>query len=247
MDSQVFFQENAYRHINGVPELQRCQIEKISENIVKHFIPDALLTPIPYDIESLMETGFNLTLEYQNLQPDGAILGETIFKQGVRDIYKMEETLKCEQILVKEGTVLIDDSLLENREARLRFTLAHELGHWIFHQSFYGTTEKRACRSYRRQRIYTSHYQVKSPVEWTEWQADTFAAAILIPRPTLRESLRQFLKQNNLSWRKLSDFSDNRSRENYTEFLKTIAQKYGVSKETARIRMNKLCGIHFPN
>ncbi len=247
MESQVFFNESAYSHINGVPVLCRYQIEELSERIIKHVIPDALSIPIPCDIENLMETHFNLTLDYQNLQPDGAILGETVFKKGVRDIYRVEETLKQDQILVREGTVLVDDSLSNNMETRLRFTLAHELGHWILHQRFYGTTENRACRSYRRQHIYTSHHQVKSPVEWTEWQADTFASAILVPRPALRQSLRTFLAQNGLSWPKLSDFSDNKNRENYNDFLKIIAKEYGVSKETARIRMNKLCGIHFPN
>lgn len=247
MDSQDFFQESAYRHIDGVPELRRIQIEEISENVIKRFIPDALFTPIPCDIENLMEKHFNLTLEYQTLQPDGAILGETIFIKGVRDIYRAEETFEHEQIIVKAGTVLIDDSLSEKMETRLRFTLAHELGHWILHQHFYRMTENRACRSYRGQRTYTSHHQVKSPIEWTEWQADTFASAILIPRPALRESLRKFLVQNKLSWRKISDFSDNRNREKYTDFLAIIAKEYGVSKEAARIRMNKLCGIHYPN
>ncbi len=39
---------------------------------------------------------------------------------------------------LKKGTIIIDNSLLKkNQLARGRFTLCHELGHWILHRHIY--------------------------------------------------------------------------------------------------------------
>lgn len=242
MDNKILTELQNTGYSGGVPVLKREQIETIAE--IVNGTQDNRIVPI--DIERVMEKDFNLTLDFQSLHPEGIILGETIFYQCCREVFHYEGSVKKELISVHEGTVLIEEGL-PMMEARYRFTLAHELGHWVLHQNFYNTTTNRACRSYRKQQIISSHYQAKSPIEWTEWQADTFAGAILMPRSAMRESLKQFLKDNALSWKELSNFSDNRSREYYVDFLADVARTYKVSKEAARIRMNKLCRMSFPD
>ena len=53
-----------------------------------------------------MENGFRLVFDYQNLQPDGEILGETIFVPGYRDVFHSEKmSFIKDSIAVNKGTV----------------------------------------------------------------------------------------------------------------------------------------------
>lgn len=235
---------------NDVPVLTRREIDSISEEILKQNMPEALTNEKPVNIEHLIENNFNLCLDFHSIYPDGSILGETVFRDGYREVYdfdKASDPIKPKYICVKKGTIIIDEGMATHMESRTAFTEAHELGHWFLHNRFYSSNTERACRSFSKQKIYFPHWNTMTPIEWTEWQANAFAAAILLPRQTLRTTLSIFLEKHGLGWKKLSDFSIHKSRELYNEFLHTVANTYQVSFETARIRMNKLCAIRYPN
>lgn len=238
--------DNKVKYVGDVPVLTRNQIDTAAQKILELYTPNRGKSQTPIDVEFLIEQVFNLTLDYQTLQPDGSILGETIFQDGVREVFDID-TFDSGYIQVKAGTIILDASMSEMMDTRTLFTEAHELGHCLLHNLFYSSTTNRACRSHLSQRLYFPHYQAKSPIEWTEWQANTFAAAILLPRPALRATLRDFLNENHLSWKELSNFNDYKNRVKYVELLERISKTYCVSRETARLRMNKLCCIRFPN
>lgn len=238
--------DNKVRYAGDVPVLTRCQIDTAAQRILEQYTPGMGKSQAPTDVEFLIEQVFGLTLDYQTIQPDGAILGETIFQDGIREVFNAD-TFDPSYIQVKAGTIILDASMSEMMDTRTLFTEAHELGHSLFHHLFYSSTTNRACRSHLSQRLYFPHYQAKSPIEWTEWQANTFAAAILLPRPALRATLRDFLNENHLSWKELSNFNEYKNRVKYVELLEKISKIYCVSRETARLRMNKLCCIRFPN
>ena len=235
---------------SGVPILTRVEIEHISESILSKYMPDALITQKPVDIEELVENKAKLRVDYQLLCPDGSILGETIFVDGYREVYGVDDAsgfTKKQCIAVEKGTIILDSNLVDHEICRTNFTEAHEFGHCTLHSLFYGSNEKRACRSHRKQVLYFPHREAMTPIQWTEWQANTFAAALLLPRPALRTTLQTFLKDNGLTWNKLKDFSLYENRIKYDKFLYFVAKTYEVSKETARLRMNKLCRIKYPN
>lgn len=234
------------KYSGDVPVLTRCQIDTAAQKILEQYTSDRGENQNSTDVDYLVEQVFGLTLDYQILQPDGSILGETIFQDGYRTVFDLD-TFDTSLIQVKPGTIILDATMSEEINTRTLFTEAHELGHWLMHYLFYSATTNRACRSHITQRLFFPHYQAKSPIEWTEWQANTFAAAILLPRSALRSTLRDFLSENHLSWKGLSDFREYRNRVKYVELLERIGKIYCVSRETARIRMNKLCDIHFPN
>ena len=52
-----------------------------------------------------------------------------------------------------------------------------------------------------------------------------------------------FLKNEGLSWSKLTDFDDYESRKKYVELLHLISEDFYVSLETARLRLKRLIGI----
>ena len=238
--------DNNINYIGDVPVLSRDQIDTAAQRILEQYTPDKGYSQTQTDIDFLVEHVFELTLDFQTLQPDGSILGETIFQDGYREVFS-DESFTPTLIHVKTGTIILDAFMSEKMDTRYLFTEAHELGHSLFHNRFYSSTENRACRSHVYQRAYFPHHQAKSPIEWTEWQANAFAAAILLPRPALRATLRDFLKENHLSWRELSNFNEYKNRLKYIELLERISKIYCVSRETARLRMNKLCRIRYPN
>lgn len=101
-------------------------------------------SPAAIPIEDIIEAQ-GLVLEYQYLRNNGRVLGETIFDDGLTAIYDWENH-RYDLLPVKGGTILIDCSLCEEEAStgRLRFTCAHELGHWLLHKKqFSGTGETR--------------------------------------------------------------------------------------------------------
>lgn len=121
-----------------VPKYRLDAIETIGRKILQEYDP-ALLDgpPQAVPIETMIETKFNLTLEYHCLRKNGSILGETIFDDGAAILYDLAEK-RYRLIAVKAGTILIDERLCMDRLlGRLRFTCAHELSHWVLHQKLY--------------------------------------------------------------------------------------------------------------
>lgn len=122
----------------SVPKYRLDAIETIGRKILQEYDP-ALLDgpPQAVPIETIIETKFDLTLEYHCLRKNGSILGETIFDEGAAILYDQDEK-RYRLIAVKAGTILVEERLCVDRLlGRLRFTCAHELGHWVLHQKLY--------------------------------------------------------------------------------------------------------------
>lgn len=125
----------------SVPKYRLDAIETIGRKILQEYDP-ALLDgpPQAVPIETIIETKFDLTLEYHCLRKNGSILGETIFDEGAAILYDQDEK-RYRLIAVKAGTILVEERLCVDRLlGRLRFTCAHELGHWVLHQKLYSGT-----------------------------------------------------------------------------------------------------------
>ncbi len=124
-------------------------LERIARDVITAYDPRLYYgSPVAIPIEDIIEAQ-GLVLEYQYLRNNGRVLGETIFDDGLTAIYDRENH-RYDLLPVKGGTILIDCSLCEEEAStgRLRFTCAHELGHWLLHKKqFSGTGENAALRS----------------------------------------------------------------------------------------------------
>jgi Zn-dependent peptidase ImmA (M78 family) len=93
--------------------------------------------------------------------------------------------------------ICIDSEIYQNRrmESRLRFTYAHEVGHWVLHQK-----EIQACAF--RNPIDWIHFRedfLEEDLNWFEYHAYEFAGRLLVPREklvseidALRNKIRQY-------------------------------------------------------
>ena len=135
--------------------------------------------PQAIPIETIIETKFNLTLEYHTLRKNGSVLGETIFDDGAAILYDRTER-QYRLIAVKAGTILIDERLCIDRLlGRMRFTCAHELGHWVLHQKLYSGTGDVAA--------YDGKTSSDESCGFIERQADALATALLMPIPQVKK------------------------------------------------------------
>ena len=99
--------------------------------------------PRAIPIEDIIERGYGISIEYHHLRKNMTTLGQMIFDGGHVPVYDMESQ-SYTLINVPPNTMLIDIRLTENKryENRLRFTMAHELAHYILHKSYFTDNEQ---------------------------------------------------------------------------------------------------------
>ena len=150
--------------MDSVRWMPKKEIAFVASHLVERyedFTGTAVLPPVA--LEDIVERFLEITLEYADLKalldvPD--ILGAT---------------------WVNERKIIIDESLLDDdQHGRMFFTLAHEVGHWCIHRKgFFGPAAPRdscpeiVCRE--------SGARARG-----EWQADYFAASLLMPEMLVR-------------------------------------------------------------
>lgn len=150
------------------PFLKRRDLEAIALQLIyDHGKKFGAISRPPIPVDEIVDSHLNIYLRYIDLNPGKStkvVLGEL-------DVVKKE--------------LRVDDSLdpcdHPEKEGRCRFTLAHEVGHWQIHRpliivereqpTLFGqsTVEPIVCRTTSR----------KDPIEW---QADTFAGYLLMPK-----------------------------------------------------------------
>ncbi|NLE59239.1 MAG: ImmA/IrrE family metallo-endopeptidase [Planctomycetes bacterium] len=164
-----------------VPYPTKKQIEKEAALLLDEYDErHGRIVGPPIPIDEIVELHLGLTLEVKDMR--------RLFRFG--DVHG---ALWMEQRVVGIDRSL-DPAVHPNKRGRYHFTLAHEAGHWRLHRRYYVANPYRGelftdntplpahvCRS----------SEVKKPVEW---QADFFAAAILMPRPMVRTAWESWCK-----------------------------------------------------
>ena len=103
------------------------------------------------------------------------------------------------------GKIFINQSLMgkKNSVGRYRFTMAHEIGHWILHQDILnGSYSKEVIHSLFRQGAVISINDGrtilcrKGDTSGAEWQANKFAAYLLMPSHLLIPAFESLKKKH---------------------------------------------------
>lgn len=225
------------RKRKNVPILSKKDIDFHAERYVDDFDSRILQKPQPLDIDRFAEQYLNLILDYQFLSCDGRYLGMTVFNDTNKiPVYIPEEDL-ADYIHADPGTIIIDNQLLvPGQEHRYRFTLGHECGHWIYHRAYFGfdpyqmclfemSTPYINCREINRNYLHT-HKQGWDSVQWIEWQADQFAAGILMPASSVRSLFQRSISSN--------------SYLDICHAAKSVSNLYDVSEQAAYLRLRNL-------
>ena len=121
--------------------------------------------PIP--VEDIIERSLGLRLLYEDLEKvlgSNDVLGATF---------------------VESRVISVNERLFEHSsEGRLVFTCAHEVGHWVLHRRYVDVQGRRS----KGKAIVCRLSHAKAPIEW---QADYFAACLLMPEKETREAFQK--------------------------------------------------------
>lgn len=229
---------------SDVPFLHEKQVEREAECLLQEFGQKfyAIVKP-PVPVDEIAELHLQLALEYMDLKaifPFADVHGAIWFEQGKIGI---EKTL--------------DPAVNPSRRGRYHFTLAHEIGHWRLHRQYFikNPAERMlfedgspkpdvVCRSSEGKKT-------------VEWQADAFAALLLMPRKLIYAAWSEFRGGDDraVELRELhanqneqplyhrgrlataQEDLDNAVKE---RFCRPLAERFHVSGEAMRIRLEGL-------
>lgn len=225
---------------SGLPILRNSEIDTHAEEFLKDYNPLVLMNPQPINMEEFAEFYLNLIMDYTYLSHCGFILGRMIFQEIERvPVYFPEE--KCADYLYAErGTLLIDNTLLDDwKEYRLRSTIGHECGHWVFHSDYCtnagyrwnrGNTLGQEITGCKKADIEGStdigeKKRFVTDTDWLEHHAKYFSAAILMPKTPFINAATELMEGRN---------------QNNAALAGALSEIFQVSPSSVNIRLSQL-------
>lgn len=152
----------------SVPFKNREHLKKVAEGFLLRYHPNGT-HPVP--IEEIIE--FKLGLDIIPLA-------------GLHKAFDIDGFLAADR-----SSISIDEGVYQSRPGRYRFTLAHEVGHYMLHKELYFQHKFRTVEEWKR---FIANFPEKE-YSWFEWQAYEFAGLILVPGLHLEKRYRQHRKQ----------------------------------------------------
>ena len=208
-------------------------IERRAEGALRHFLPATLTRPTDTPVLQLA------------LAVKSAVGVDFVFDQPLGRNARGQHILGACQFSPRLA-VFIDPSLASDpSRPRFRFALAHELGHLSLHRKlsldFTSLDATQARIDDGRHDMRIGRKRLESTRDLLEWQANRYAAALLMPAATFAVGLRDV--QESIGVRRLGHMFVDDQPDNVAIFRKTLdslAALYRTSATAARIRLEQL-------
>jgi hypothetical protein len=203
--------------------LHRDAIESKAEQVISHFDPYARRknrSPI-YEVVRGLREQFNIRFYFDQ------DLG--LGKSGKKILGRFD--FRPRQIFVHK--VLPWDS------PRFRWTLCHEVGHLVLHRRLTASAISRDPAFVdTKEQLRFVRTGNRSEKAWIEWQANQFAAALLLPRAILQPAVTIIHRQLGIPRPGCIYLDDqHRNYRDYAETLRLLAERLNASKTMLRIRL----------
>lgn len=245
----------------GNPIIKDAVIQDYAERQLAEYKPQLLKEPGRIDALRFLEAYLGVNVDFQDIYyPEGSnsIAGATVFNRERVRVFDRER--KCiRAIEVPANTVLIDNKTMEiGKDAFARFTQLHEGGHACIHPSVFRKDPSQltlfdadelepssmvCCRENvlnftapkKSIRDFTAH-------DWREHHANTYAAAVAMPRPTFVPMAEKLIKDCGF-WQGVfiePDMIDLRYERALNKIVLQLALAYGTSKSAVKVHMRRL-------
>ncbi|MDO8515046.1 MAG: ImmA/IrrE family metallo-endopeptidase [bacterium] len=146
------------------PNFRLIDIENAADNFLKSYNPNFNL-PIP--IEEIVELKLNITI---------------VVVPGIKQLLGIDAFINSEF-----SQITIDERCYSNYPQRTRFSVAHEIGHFLLHKNWYEKFGPKTLDDY-----FEFHDNIDAETyKYIEIQASTFAGYLLVPRILLEKQLEE--------------------------------------------------------
>lgn len=236
------------------PILKATEIDNHASYILQEYSKShpeySFLNPQATPIENIIELYCGLSMDFQSFE-DKYVLGITSFSEGFINIRRDSKIVPYK---VNKETIIISSELEADKkqEGRLNYTMAHELGHNVYHRrkfevpgylsqlSLFDDEPNKAfaitCHRDNIENLDNTH-----GIDWIEWQADYFASCFLMPKEAVDEFWKDYKKEPEFVFGEepapyLVEMPYNELKAEFLRFVNT----FRVSKKAAKIRLKKL-------
>ncbi len=169
--------------------ISQAEAEELCEAMLRQYLGRDAPMSQSVDIDGFVRDYLKCTILYENFAEDDP--NKIGFAGNGRTPLKIRRDGQTVSVVFPFKTIVLDRYLLRPEEhTHRRFTLGHEAGHII---SMRINPDSAACfhRTHDREREYTLK-EMQEMYNIGEWQANTFSASLLMPRPVMREALQRF-------------------------------------------------------
>lgn len=170
-------------------------------------------------------------------------LGIRYVIEDLRDELSIPDVLGA--IWFSTGKIVVDSSLDPHLNpsmlGRFNFTLAHEIGHWRLHRQHLRDDPTEAMLFEENAKPAFVCRSSAKPRE--EWQADTFAGCLLMPRASVRDAWREWhgsdtpMAIRELMGGRTCESLGDAENAAMERFCKPLAERFAASAQAMRIRL----------
>ena len=229
---------------NGLYILSRDAIDNIATTVLKKYYPQNLELPLPLNTTELLEEHLGLTVKRKYIGTiESGILGLIVLNDEV-EIPSYDDMYRPVVLQETFGTVLISQHLDGRDNApRRRYTEAHEGAHFILHSECFNKTKQNVAKRSENllgyiacRKMETNQKSPKNDFDWLEWQADSLAASLLMPKDVFYSFAKKVIRENGVCDRRCV-ISQYTNKGQAYDIIAEISEKFNVSHTAAQIRM----------
>ena len=205
------------------------EIEELAESLIRKFYSRRRRVPSAVDIDAFATSFLKLPVEYHAFaETDSDKIG--FISDGVTPLWIYQDGARA--MVFPKGTIVLEKALLTPREEnRRRFTLAHEISHYLMDRTI---TVASFHREYDSERRYTSQ-ELRELLSFRESQMDRMGAALLMPGFMVRNIVQQFTGD-----KPVSIYGDSLISLEDKLLVQRMADAMGVSYTAFFIRLKQL-------
>lgn len=179
------------------------ELEKMANGINDEFFPERLQNLYfldPYDLVDKFECG----VEYKYISPNCDILGMTFFSNSYWYIWPeayLAPGITPSREYFQKGNIVINQVLLDKKsKEKENFVVTHEISHWIKDKDFFSKQSSDGQFHICKQNDFgkTTWSSKMSTLEIIERQTNYLAAAILMPRESLKKEFFKLCRYKNI-------------------------------------------------
>ena len=142
-------------------------------------------------------------------------------------------------LTLDRSEIWVDQIQMDNFYNKYRFTLAHEVGHYVLHADFYGKNAVSATTWSIEEYIAWQNSIPNSVIGLLDTQANKFAGIVLVPTPELTKECQRIVSQYSEELSEIYKDFTILPEDAWTFMSNEIAKAFEVNPQVVQIRIER--------